>query len=146
MTKNKFEIELESSIDSLPVIGSFLNNALVSLKADEATIYKIQLAVDEASTNVINYAYPGSKGPLKVTLEQAGKDLLISITDKGKPFDPTKIPPPDVDSDLETRKIGGLGIYFMHKLMDSVNYSYDPREGNKLTLRKSLSAAAADSQ
>jgi serine/threonine-protein kinase RsbW len=138
-----FEIELESKIDSLPVIGNFIEESLKHFKADPSTLYKIQLAVDEASTNVINYAYPGSTGPLKITLELAGEDILVNIRDKGKSFDPTAVPPPDISSALDDRKIGGLGIYFMNKLMDSVSYSFDPREGNCLTLRKTISRNAS---
>jgi len=41
-------------------------------------------------------------------------------------------------SDLGSRKIGGLGIYLMKKLMDDVSYSFDPEEGNKLVMRRRL--------
>jgi serine/threonine-protein kinase RsbW len=138
MIPEKFEIELESKIDSLPVISDFIDDTLGRFQADAGTIYKIQLAVDEASTNVINYAYGGESGPLKIVLELAGENILITIIDKGKPFDPTTIPLPDVSSDLEDRKIGGLGIFFMRQLMDDISYSFDPVEGNKLTLRKNI--------
>jgi serine/threonine-protein kinase RsbW len=137
-----FEIELESKIDSLPLIGSFIEESLKHFQADPSTLYKIQLAVDEASTNVINYAYPGGTGPLTITLEMAGEDIIINIRDKGKSFDPTTVPPPDVSSGLDDRKIGGLGIYFMNKLMDGVSYSFDPKEGNCLTLRKTITHSA----
>jgi serine/threonine-protein kinase RsbW len=142
-TPAKFEIEVESKIDSLPVIADFIENTLGQFRADAATVYKIQLAVDEATTNVINYAYPGGTGPLKIVLELAGEDILVTLLDKGKPFDPTTIPVPDVDANLEERKIGGLGIYFMRKLMDNVSYSFDPGEGNRLTLKKTIAREQA---
>jgi serine/threonine-protein kinase RsbW len=138
MIPAKFEIEVESKIDSLPIIADFIENVLSQFRADAGTVYKIQLAVDEATTNVINYAYPVGTGPLKIVLELAGEDILVTLMDKGKPFDPTTIPVPDVGADLEERKIGGLGIYFMRKLMDDISYSFDPGEGNKLTLRKTI--------
>jgi serine/threonine-protein kinase RsbW len=134
----KFEIEVESKIDSLPIIADFIENSLGQFQADAGTVYKIQLAVDEATTNVINYAYPGGTGPLKIVLELAGEDILVTLMDKGKPFDPTTIPVPDVSAGLDDRKIGGLGIYFMRKLMDNVSYSFDPVAGNKLTLKKAI--------
>ncbi len=139
MVQEPYEIECESKIDSLPVIGDFISDTLTHFHADASTIYKVQLAVDEACTNVINYAYSGGAGPLKIALELVGEDVIITISDKGKPFDPTAIPPPDVSSDVDQRKIGGLGIYFMKRLMDGVSYSFDPREGNVLTMRKKLS-------
>ena len=140
MGQKPFEIVVESKIDSLPVIGEFIENTLLLFKADPGTIYKVQLAADEACTNVINYAYPGSTGPLKLNLELAGEEIIITISDKGRPFDPTSIPPPDLTADLEDRKIGGLGFYFIRKLMDDVAYSLDPKEGNRLTMKKKLAS------
>ena len=139
MALDKFEIELESKIDNLPVISNFVSETLSNFRADESTINKVQLAIDEASTNIINYAYSGASGTLKIALELVGQDIVITIRDKGKPFDPTSVTSPDVSQDLEHRKIGGLGIYFIKKLMDNVSYSFDPREGNRLILRKKLS-------
>jgi serine/threonine-protein kinase RsbW len=139
MALDKFEIELESKIDNLPVISNFVSETLSNFRADESTINKVQLAIDEASTNIINYAYSGASGTLKIALELVGQDIVITIRDKGKPFDPTSVTSPDVSQDLEHRKIGGLGIYFIKKLMDNVSYSFDPREGNRLILRKRLS-------
>jgi serine/threonine-protein kinase RsbW len=136
MKPDRFEIELESKIDNLPVISDFVSNILKRFQADPSSIYKVQLAVDEACTNIINYAYPGKIGPLKIKLELSGEDIVIIIADKGKPFDQTSIPPPDLNPDVEQRKVGGLGFYLMRKMMDSISYSYDPREGNKLVLRK----------
>ncbi len=138
MLPEKHQIELESTIDNLPVIGDFIEETLNRFHADAGIIYKVQLVVDEACTNVINYAYAEGSGPLKIILELDQEDLVITIKDKGKPFNPTTIPPPDLNADLEDRKIGGLGIHFMRTMMDSFNYSYDPIEGNQLTMKKKL--------
>jgi serine/threonine-protein kinase RsbW len=145
MKTEKFEIELESKTDNLPAISDFIDDVLTRFQADAATIYKVQLAVDEACTNVINYAYPEGAGPLKIIVESTGKNIVVTIKDKGKPFDPTSVPPPDLNPDLEQRKVGGLGIYIIKKLMDSVSYSFDPREGNRLTLQKKLSVETSTS-
>jgi serine/threonine-protein kinase RsbW len=136
------EIELESKTDNLPVISDFVEETLNRFEADPGTIFKVQLAIDEACTNVINYAYGGQTGYMKLILERAGEDIIITINDKGKPFDPTSVPLPDLTPELEERKIGGLGIYFIKKLMDEVRYSYDPRDGNKFTLRKRITHLA----
>jgi serine/threonine-protein kinase RsbW len=138
MTPDNYQIELESKIDSLPVIGEFISDTLTRFHADAGTIYKVQLVVDEACTNVINYAYSGEAGPLKIILELVAGDLIITIEDKGKPFDPTTIPPPDLNADLEDRKIGGLGIYFIRTMMDSFSYSFDPRDGNRVVMKKKI--------
>ncbi len=104
----------------------------------EEGILEVQTAVDEACTNVIKYAYSNTGGIIAVTCELQDSDLVVIIRDKGKPFDPNSIPPPDLKSDLDSRKIGGLGIYLMTKLMDDVSYSFDAEKGNKLLMRRRL--------
>jgi serine/threonine-protein kinase RsbW len=145
MSENKFELEVENKIDQLPVIGDFVSDTLQKFGADAATISRVQLVVDEASTNVINYAYAGGTGILKIILELVGEELCVTLVDWGTPFDPNTVPAPDLDSDLDDRKIGGLGIYFMRKLMDHVYYTFDAREGNRLLMKKQITRQAPPS-
>jgi serine/threonine-protein kinase RsbW len=140
MVPEPYKIEVDNKVDSLPVIGDFIEDTLTRLQADQATIFKVQLVVDEACTNIINYAYSGGPGTLILALELVGEDIVITIRDRGKPFDPTSMPPADISSGVEQRKIGGLGIHFMRTLMDSVNYSFDPGEGNTLIMRKKIAS------
>jgi len=74
-------------------------------------------------------------------MELIGDNLVINVNDNGKPFAPDTIPPPDLDADLEKRRVGGLGIYFMKKIMDEVSYSFDSVAGNRLTMKKSITQA-----
>jgi len=104
----------------------------------ETGVFEVQTAVDEACTNIINYAYSGEGGIITVTCELQGNDFVATIRDKGKPFDPSSVPPPDLEADLDKRKIGGLGIYMMRIMMDDVSYSFDAEEGNTLVMRKML--------
>jgi serine/threonine-protein kinase RsbW len=138
MRQSRFEIETESRVESLPIIADFVRNALEQFGADPASEYKVQLVIDEACTNIIKYAYEGTTGPITLVLEMTGDDLVILLNDKGKPFDPRSAPPPDLSTDVETRKIGGLGIYFMKKLMDEITYTFDARLGNQLIMKKRL--------
>jgi serine/threonine-protein kinase RsbW len=138
MGNNRFALEVDSDLKNIPVISDFIADALNGLCADMATIYKVQLAVDEACTNIIKHAYSGQNGPITITCELVNDNLVITIKDKGKPFDPRSVPPPDLDVDLDKRKIGGLGIYFMQKMMDEVSYEFSSEEGNKLTMRRRL--------
>lgn len=142
MRQNRFELEAESRVENLPIIADFVSNALEQFGADPASAYRVQLVIDEACTNVIKHAYAGAVGPLTLVLEMTGDDLIVVLNDKGKPFDPRSVPPPDLGTDVETRRIGGLGMYFMRKLMDEVTYSFDARLGNRLTMKKRLSLKA----
>jgi serine/threonine-protein kinase RsbW len=104
----------------------------------EEGVLEVQTAVDEACTNIIKYAYSNQGGSIGVSCQLQGNDFTVTITDRGKPFDPGTVPPPDLKSDLDSRRIGGLGIYLMKELMDDVSYSFDTAEGNKLVMRRSL--------
>jgi anti-anti-sigma factor len=66
--------------------------------------------------------------------------LIFVLVDHGKPFDPDTVPTPDINSSFEDRQGGGLGIYMMKKLMDTVSYTFGD-DGNMLTLRKRFAEA-----
>ncbi len=103
----------------------------------EKEVYSLQLAADEAASNIIEHAYDGiSNASLDVTCEFEDDELVITMRDKGKPFDPSKVKQPNLKADLSERQIGGLGMYLMRKLMDDVRYEANSRTGNLLTMIK----------
>jgi serine/threonine-protein kinase RsbW len=138
MDQSRFELEVTSKIENLPIIGDFIAKNMMKIAADPATVLHVQLAVDEASTNIIKYAYGEEEGRLKLVMELQGNELIITLINWGKPFDPTTIPHPDLNATLEHRKIGGLGMYFIRRMMDEVNYSFDTKD-NRLIMKKKLS-------
>jgi anti-sigma regulatory factor (Ser/Thr protein kinase) len=100
-------------------------------------VYNIQLAADEAASNIIEHAYEGVKnGVLEISCKLQDGTITIVMVDCGKPFDFSAIPLPDLKTDLWERKIGGLGIFFMRKLMDEVHYESRRDKRNVLTLIK----------
>jgi serine/threonine-protein kinase RsbW len=101
-------------------------------------VYNIQLATDEAASNIIEHAYEGvSDGILELSCGMQADAIKIVLTDHGEPFDPASIPMPDLKADLSERKIGGLGIFLMRKLMDEVRYESHPEtNSNTLTMIK----------
>ena len=103
----------------------------------EKEIYSLQLAADEAASNIIEHAYAGvSNASLDITCDCEGDELTITMRDNGKPFDPSKVKQPNLKADLSERQIGGLGMYLMRKLMDDVRYEANSRTGNLLTMIK----------
>ena len=100
-------------------------------------VYNIQLAADEAASNIIEHAYEGvSDGLLELSCGVKGNTITIILVDHGESFDPSEIPMPDLKADLSERKIGGLGIFLMRKLMDEVHYETKPNKSNVLTMTK----------
>jgi len=103
---------------------------------DDNAVYAAQLAADEAASNIIEHGYAGKTGAsFELTCEFKRDRLVITFYDQGITFDVSKAAKPDVKADLSERKIGGLGIYLMHKLMDEVHYRSTGSE-NILTLVK----------
>lgn len=138
MKGKRFELEVDSKLESLSIISDFVAKVLKEIGADEGTVFGVQMAVDEACTNIIQYAYREQKGIITLVCELVDDEFVVTIRDKGEPFDPSRVPPPDLKADLDKRKIGGLGIHFMRKMMDEVSYNLDAEKGNELTMRKKL--------
>ena len=103
----------------------------------EKAIYSLQLAADEAASNIIEHAYAGiSDASLYISCDMQKDELIITMRDTGKPFDSSNVKQPNLKSDLSEREIGGLGVYLMRKLMDEVRYESNSKTGNLLTMIK----------
>jgi serine/threonine-protein kinase RsbW len=94
---------------------------------DQKEIGKIELALEEALVNICNYSYSEEPGNAEVSCKQDNSQFIIEIVDSGIPFDMTSLPAPDLTSSIEKRKIGGLGIFLIKKMVDEVKYR---REGS----------------
>src|SRR5258706_454860 len=128
--------------ESLDAIREFVVDAAHQAGLDEKEVYNVQLAADEAAYNIIEHAYEGvSDGQIEISTDIEDASLRIVMREQGKPFDPEEIAAPDVSAKLEDRLVGGLGLFFMRKLMDEVHFQYSPESGNVLTMLKHLPAA-----
>ncbi|MGE5376004.1 MAG: ATP-binding protein [Bacteroidota bacterium] len=100
-------------------------------------VYNIQLATDEAASNMIEHSYENiPDGVIDLSCGMEGEQIRIVLVDYGVAFDPSIIPMPDLKADLSDRKIGGLGIFLMRKLMDEVHYEPRADKSNVLTMIK----------
>lgn len=136
MMGNKFTLKVEANLKNLSVISSAISEAMKQANIEAAIIPRVLLAVDEACTNIALYAYPERKGYIWLACWLNHGYFVISIEDKGKPFNPCSVPPPKLDVSLDDRKVGGLGIYFLRTFMDEISYKYNPKTGNQLIMRK----------
>jgi serine/threonine-protein kinase RsbW len=129
-------LRLPAELGQLVTIREFVLHSGQELGLEEEALYELQLAVDEACTNVIRHAYGDRGGTIELTLEPAGDGVQVTVRDWGKPFDLQKIPVPDVESPLEQRELGGLGLFLMQQIMDDIDFEFDPEQGNTLTMVK----------
>jgi serine/threonine-protein kinase RsbW len=123
--------------ESLAEIGGFVSQAARAAGFDTTAVYAVEMAVDEACTNIIEHAYGGEgRGVIEINCRVQGDELTVTLRDYGHPFDPARVPEPDINAGLEERREGGLGLYLMRKLMDEVHFDFTSGLGNVLTLVK----------
>jgi len=130
-------VQFSAKFEFLDEIREFVGGIARAGGFGDRDVYNIQLAADEAASNIIEHAYEGvSNGVLEISCGVKGNVITIILVDHGESFDPSEIPTPDLKADLSERKIGGLGIFLMRKLMDEVHYEIKPNKNNVLTMTK----------
>lgn len=135
----KFSLTVDSRLERLSEIADFVELASRESGLNDNQIYDVQMAVDEACTNVIEHAYRGRRdGTIDIVCEKRGREFVVTIQDFGERFDPKKVARPRTRDPLSKRNIGGLGIFFMHKMMDKVKFDFSPGRGNHLTMVKKI--------
>lgn len=144
-------LTLPATLDNLESFMALGRDAAVSCGMDDAAVHQVELALEEVLVNVINYAYASSpdqtpeqdQTPAQETDQpvelcctcENDHSLTITITDRGKAFDPLDKPDPDTSLSVEDRAIGGLGIFLAKHMMDKITYERR-RDKNILTLVK----------
>ena len=137
-TNEKHSLTLPNDVEAIPRLASFVEEVAESYGADLSVTMSINLALEEAVVNVMNYAYPqGTYGEIDITATFCDNAIIFTISDTGTPFDPTKVTDPDTTLSAEDRPIGGLGIHLVRQIMDEVSYSYENNH-NILTLKKKI--------
>lgn len=126
-----------ADFQNLDSIRDFVGSAAERAGLSEKEVYSVQLAVDEACSNIIEHAYDGiSDGKIEISCKVEAGQITVVIHDHGKQFDMSRVRKPNLSRDLNEREIGGLGVYLMHKLMDEITFSSSKKYGNTLTMVK----------
>ncbi|CCO22121.1 ATP-binding protein [Maridesulfovibrio hydrothermalis] len=144
---NKLELQSEGGI-----ISSFsLKSDLAELKIlaerietfgrensiSEKTVFELNLVLDELFTNLVSYGCYSKSHKFDIAMLLKEGVLFVEIEDDGKPFNPLEAPEPEIQCDCTERKIGGLGIHFMRKMMDDIEYFWEDGK-NILKLTKNI--------
>jgi len=133
-------ITLTNDVQEVPKLSAFVDEVCEEMGFEATDTMQMNLAIEEAVVNVMNYAYlPGTQGDIDIVAQADDLCLKFTISDSGTPFDPTARPEADTTLSAEERPIGGLGIYLVRQLMDSINYERIDNK-NVLTLRKKLTS------
>jgi serine/threonine-protein kinase RsbW len=126
-------------LESLSDFREFIKRHCASLSGiTDEILYDLQLAVDEACTNIISHGYADlDPGSIILDLEISPAQLTVTLTDFGHSFEPSSAPVPDVDAPIEERELGGFGLFFIQESVDEMEYQVT-EDGNKMRLTKYL--------
>jgi sigma-B regulation protein RsbU (phosphoserine phosphatase) len=122
-TNDTRSLVMTNKIEEIERMTSFIEEICQENNLSVEDTFNIHLAVEEAVTNVIMYAYPqGEEHEFQLDVHVLENRLIFKIIDSGKEFDPTLQPDADVTLSLEERPIGGLGIFLIRQIMQTVDY------------------------
>ncbi|MBU2549579.1 MAG: ATP-binding protein [Proteobacteria bacterium] len=128
------EITLDADLENLGRFLEVVSGLAAGEKYDARRSKMIELAVEEAIVNVINHAYTDAKGMLTMSASvDADRRLVLTIKDQGRPFDVSNVAEPDIGSGVESRKIGGLGVFFIRQVADEIRYARED-DSNVMTM------------
>jgi serine/threonine-protein kinase RsbW len=139
MTDQSFAMTIESDIAEIPAVSARLEEGMGSCGFSPEEVLDTQLAVEEVITNIIVHGYRGPGSEIHLSGHFTRDRIEIRITDSAPRFDPLSIPEPDLDADIDERRIGGLGIYLVRQVMDNISYRYENGK-NVLTMEKRRAA------
>jgi len=114
---------LKNDISEIKKLENFVREFGKENNLDNNAIHDVNLALEEIVNNIIHYAYDDNAEHLiNVRASRTENALVVTVEDDGKSFNPLSVPKPDIKGSIKDRKIGGLGIYFVRKVMDTLDY------------------------
>lgn len=140
--KNDHAICRKANIEILGELVDFVESAAVYSGLNHETVFAFKVAADEICTNIINYGFKGrDPGMISLFFDVYDRQARLVIRDDGIYFPPDQAKKPDLGPDWESKEMGGLGLYFVSKLMDEVTYSRTEEDVNQFILIKEISTS-----
>ena len=131
-------IILANDIAEISKLAQFIEEIGDAFSLSPDVVFNLNLVLEEAVVNVINYAYPKEEHQsIYLSAKLLEGSIVFVLTDTGLEFDPTKAPDADITLSADDRPIGGLGIFLIRQIMNEVKYERIDGK-NVLTLEKRL--------
>ncbi len=132
------QIEVPAEWASIEPLMAFTDAVEHCLPLSTEQSFLLRLVVEEIATNIIKYGYPSDMpGVIQIACQCDNGTLRVVIRDHGRPFDPRSMPTPDLHSDVANRAVGGLGLFLVRELADTIDYHHDTLSGwNELVVVK----------
>jgi len=132
---NHLDIVIPAKPDEIFKVTEDIEEILATQEFTEEAILDVRLALEEVLVNIISHGYCGRAGSIAVRCTASPLKAEIEISDSAPAFNPLSVPEPDIMSGIEERRIGGLGILLVRRVMDLVTYQHKNHR-NVLTLVK----------
>ncbi len=130
------ELMIEAKLENLDTVLDFIREALEAADCSMKLQTQIAIAAEEIFVNIAHYAYSPTVGSAMIRI-LVDKAVTMEFEDKGRPYNPLDRADPDVTATADERKIGGLGIFMVKKIMDQVEYRHVDNK-NLLIVKKEL--------
>ena len=137
LNDDALELSLANDLREIPAAAERIEEFCAARELTPQIAYAANLAIDEILTNTISYGYDDDEAHrIELTLRLDDDRLVVVIEDDGREFDSSMEREPELETSLEERALGGLGLFLVHQMMDDV--AYQRRDGcNVITLTKS---------
>ena len=118
------ELLVEAIPENLSLVLSFVKTELQAHGTEGKLQRQIAIAVEEIFVNIAHYAYNPEIGNavIRVCIDE---EVSIEFEDNGNPYNPLEKTDPDTTLKAKERRIGGLGVFMVKKIMDSVDYRFE---------------------
>lgn len=131
-------IRLDNRLDELERLHAFFEEIGARANWPERLKFDMTLSCEELLTNTINYGFPqGGRHVITLSVQSSPAGVEIRLEDEGVPFNPLEFGEPDTSLGLEERTVGGLGIFFVKRMMNEFIYERTDT-GNLVILRKTI--------
>ena len=119
----KLTLKVKTEREELDRIAAAIDDLAREDNWSDDLLFKVNLVLEEIGLNIIDYAFDGGSHEFEIIVTSDAQSVTIETVDDGRPFDPlTETPAPDLDSSLDCRPVGGLGVHLVRTLMDQSDY------------------------
>jgi len=143
MKHSEVKVTVKNRIEDLLRVNSLFESFATQHDISGRLRYHLLVSIEEILTNIIKYGFD-EEGvhPIHITFRRVEEQIEMEFEDRGREFNPLEIGEPDLDSPIEDRQLGGLGIHLVKKMVDEAKYR---REGDRniLLLRKDKNSSAS---
>ena len=112
-----------ANIEVVPDMVGFVAAQAEAAGLHPKRVMHLEVATEETVVNICHYAYKIPPGEVRIRITSEGTAIQVEFIDSGVPFDPLDTPAPDLQADLDSRNLGGLGIFLIRRFLDEVHYS-----------------------